>query len=156
MKCVTEQTRSNSRQSLRNKNPRKKLRVIVDANFLLIPSQFNVDIFEEMARVLNQSFEPVMTLLTYRELQNIAEKSSPKLQRQAVLALKLAAKCRMINVEKTSAESHDNLIVRLAFAMKCCVATNDRELKKKLRKLGLTVIYLRQKSHLAVEGAVQV
>lgn len=156
MKCVTEQTRSNSRQSLRNKNPRKKLRVIVDANFLLIPSQFNVDIFEEMARVLNQSFEPVMTLLTYRELQNIAEKSSPKLQRQAVLALKLAAKCRMINVERTSAESHDNLIVRLAFAMKCCVATNDRELKKKLRKLGLTVIYLRQKSHLAVEGAVQV
>lgn len=154
MDCVTGQAKSNSRKNFGTKKPRKELRVIVDSNFLFIPSQFNLDIFEEMARVLNRSFEPVMTLPTYRELQKIAERSPPKLQRQAVLALKLAGKCRMINVEKDRSESHDNLIVRLAFEMKCCVATNDRELKKKLRKLGLAVIYLRQKSHLAAEGTV--
>jgi rRNA-processing protein FCF1 len=154
MDCVTEQAKSNSRKNFGTKKPRKELRVIVDSNFLFIPSQFNLDIFEEMARVLNRSFEPVMTLPTYRELQKIAERSPPKLQRQTVLALKLASKCRMINVEKDRSESHDNLIVRLALEMKCCVATNDRDLKKKLRKLGLAVIYLRQKSHLAVEGTV--
>ncbi len=156
MTCSTEQSKNNHRQNVGDKNPQKKLRVIVDANFLLVPSQFSVDIFDELARVLNRSFEPLMTLPTYRELQKIAKASAPKLQRQAILALKLAGKCRIINVEKSSSESHDNLIVRLAFAMKCCVATNDRELKKKLRKLGLTVIYLRQRSHLVVEGAVQV
>jgi rRNA-processing protein FCF1 len=156
MKCSTEQTKKNRQEDLGDKHRQKKLRVIVDANFLLIPSQFSVDIFEELAQVLNRSFEPLITLPTYRELQTIAEKSPPKLQRQAILALKLAGKCRIINVKKNSSESHDNLIVRLASAMKCCVATNDRALKKKLRQLGLTVIYLRQRSHLAVDGAVQV
>ncbi len=156
MKCSMEQTETDHQEDVGDRHLQKKLRVLVDANFLLIPSQFSVDIFKELARVLNRSFEPLMTLPTYRELQKIARKSPPKLQRQAILALKLASKCRIINVEKNSSESHDNLIVRLAFAMKCCVATNDRELKKKLRQLGLTVIYLRQRSHLAVDGAVQV
>ncbi|MCW4053130.1 MAG: hypothetical protein NWE78_07990 [Candidatus Bathyarchaeota archaeon] len=154
MNYVTEQDKSISQKHLGTKRPGKELKVIVDSNFLFIPSQFNLDIFEDMARVLNRSFEPVMALPTYREMQKIAERSPPKLQRQAVLALKLAGKCRMINVEKNSCESHDDFIVRLAFEMKCCVATNDRDLKKKLRKLGLAIIYLRQKSHLAVEGTL--
>jgi len=132
----------------------KPLQVIFDSSFLFIPFQFNVDIFEEMEKVLNRRFEPIITTPTYKELQKIAGLSSPKLKRQATLALKLAEKCRKINVEKRRNELHDEVLVRVASEMRCCVATNDRDLKKRIRKLGLPVIYLRQKSHLAVEGAV--
>ncbi|NIU39058.1 hypothetical protein GWN65_03535, partial [Candidatus Bathyarchaeota archaeon] len=36
----------------------------------------------------------------------------------------------------------------------CPVATNDRELRKRLRNLGVPVIFLRQRHRLELEGAV--
>jgi rRNA-processing protein FCF1 len=128
--------------------------VILDSSFLFIPSQFNIDIFEELAIVLNRRFEPVILSSTYKELQRIAESGSTKLRRQATLALKFAQKYREIDVEKDSAESHDSVIVRVASEMECCVATNDRALRRRLRRINVPVIYLRQKSHLSVDGAI--
>ena len=107
-----------------------------------------------MERILNRRFEPIIITPTYKELQTIADLSSHKLKRQATMALKFAEKCREIHVEKGRHELHDDVLVRVAFEMKCCVATNDKDLKKRIRKLGLPVIYMRQKSHLVVEGAV--
>jgi rRNA-processing protein FCF1 len=130
------------------------LQVIFDSSFLFIPSQFKIDIFEEMEKVLNRKFDPIITTPTCKELQKIADLSSSKLKQQATMALKFAEKCRKIHVEKGRHELHDDVLVRVASEMRCCVATNDRDLKKRIRKLGLPVIYLRQKSHLVVEGAV--
>lgn len=88
------------------------------------------------------------------ELLKIAEKGSPKMRQQASLALKLAEKCRMVNVEQSFKETHDDVIVRVAKDWRCPVATNDRELRKRLRIISVPVIYLRQKSHLEVEGDI--
>jgi len=133
---------------------KKPLKVILDSSFLFIPSQFNIDIFEELAKVLNRRFEPIILSSTYKELQKIAETGSTKVRRQAAFALKFAQRCRQIEVEKGVGESHDTVIVRAASEMACCVATNDRELRKRLRRINVPVVYLRQKSHLAVDGAV--
>ncbi len=132
----------------------KAPKIILDSSFLFIPSQFKIDIFEESAAVLNQRFEPLILSSTYEELQRIAQSGSPKLRRQAAFALKLAQKCRRIDIEKRQEESHDDVIVRVASEMACCVATNDRVLRKRLRRKSVPVIYLRQKSRLAVEGAI--
>ncbi len=51
-------------------------------------------------------------------------------------------------------ESVDDVILRVASENKLPVATNDSELRKKLRERGIPVIYLREKSKLEVEGAV--
>lgn len=136
------------------KKSRTPLRVILDSSFLFIPSQFSIDIFEELATVLNRRFELVILSPTYKELQRIAESGTPKLCRQATLALKFAQKCRTIDVEKGNTESHDSVIVRVASEMECCVATNDRALRRRLRRINVPVIYLRQKSRLAVDGAI--
>lgn len=128
--------------------------MILDSNFLFIPSQFHVDIFKELAKLLSQRFDPVLLSPTHMELLKIAEKGSPKTRQQASLALKLAEKCRMINVEQSVKETSDDVIVRVAKDWRCPVATNDRELRKRLRIISVPVIYLREKSHLEVEGDI--
>jgi rRNA-processing protein FCF1 len=132
----------------------KKIRVIFDSNFLFIPSQFRLDVFEELANLLSQRFEPVLLSPTHRELLKIAEKGTPKLRKQASLALKLAEKCRVVHVEKGLEETHDDVIVRVATEWRCPVATNDRELRKRLRNREVPVIFLRQKHRLELEGTV--
>lgn len=130
------------------------IKVVLDANFFLVPSQFNVDIFEEMAKLLNQRFEPVLLSSTKKELQGLAESASTKKRKQALLALRLGEKCRLIPVEKGLKETYDDVIVRVAAEWKSPVATNDRELRRRLRNLGVAVIFLRQKRRLELEGAV--
>ena len=44
------------------------MKVILDSNFLCVPSQFQVDIFEELIRHLNQRVDPVLLSATYQEL----------------------------------------------------------------------------------------
>jgi len=130
------------------------IKVIFDSNFLFVPSQFQLDIFEELTNLLNQRFEPVLLSPTYRELLKIAEKGSPKRRKQASLALKLAEKCRLIHIEKGLEETHDDVIVRIATEWRCPVATNDRELRKKLRSVGVSVIFLRQRQRFELEGTI--
>ena len=114
-----------------------KIKVVLDANFLFVPSQFHLDIFEELSNLLNRQFESILLSSTQRELQGLAESNSPKKQKQAMLALKLAEKCRVVPVEKGLRETYDDVIVRVAAEWRSPVATNDRELRKNLRKKNL-------------------
>jgi rRNA-processing protein FCF1 len=130
------------------------LKVILDANFLFVPSQFGVDVFEELAKLLNRRFEPILLSSTQKELEGLAESSSIKIRKQALLALRLSEKCSFVSVEKTVNETYDDVIVRVASEWRVPVGTNDRELHKRLRKIGVPVIFLRQKSRLEMDGAV--
>ncbi len=117
----------------------------------MVPAQFGIDIFEEMTNLLNKKTEPTLLTPIYRELQKIAASKHPKRRLEARLALKLAEKCRIVKTEPSADETVDDLIVRLAKKWKCLVATNDRELRKKLKKKAVPVIFLRQKTHLECE-----
>jgi rRNA-processing protein FCF1 len=130
------------------------IKVVLDANFFFVSSQFNVDIFEELENLLNRRFEPILLSSTLKELQGLAESSSPKQRSQAQLALRLSEKCRFVAVEKSLNETYDDVVVRVATDWKCPVATNDRELRGRLRKVGVPVVFLRQKKRLELEGAV--
>jgi len=99
-------------------------------------------------------FEPILLSTTYQELQKMAAKGSPSRRKQALLALKLAEKCRLVSIEKEEGETNDDVILRIAAEWKSPVATNDRELRRKLRNRGLPVIFLRGKSRLELEGAL--
>ena len=133
---------------------KEKVKVIFDSNFLFVPSQFQLDIFEELTNLLNQRFDPILLSPTQEELQKLAKEGSPKTRKQASLALRIAEKCRVVHIEKGLKETHDDVIVRVAAEWKCPVATNDRELRKRLRNLRVPVIFLRQRHRLELEGAV--
>ena len=130
------------------------IKVILDSNFLFVPLKFKIDIFEGMVNLLKQRFEPVLLSTTYMELQRMAERGSPKLQKQAKTALKFAEKCSLVDVERGEEETNDDVIARVAAQWRCPVATNDRALKQRLRDISIPVIYLRQKSRLELEGSV--
>jgi rRNA-processing protein FCF1 len=132
-----------------------RIKVILDSNFLFVPLQFKIDIFEGITNLLNQRFEPVILSPIHRELQKMTEKTTPKLRRQSLVALRLAGKCSIINVEKRMEETNDDVIIRVAAQWgKCPVATNDKELRKRLRNINIPVIYLRQKSRFELEGSI--
>ena len=128
------------------------LKIIIDTNFFLIPSKFRLDIFEELDNLLGRRVEPVILSPTYFELQKLAASNSVKLSKQAQLGLRLAGRCKIVDIERRVNESNDDLTLRVAVEWRCPVATNDGELRRKLRNLGVPVVFLRQMSRLEVEG----
>lgn len=129
-------------------------KIILDANFLFVPSQFHLDIFEELNRVLGQQVEPLILSSTLEELHKLAKSRSIKKSKQTLLGLELARKGRIVEIGRRSDESNDDVILRAATEMKCPVATNDGKLRQRLREAGVPVVFLRQKSKLAVDGSV--
>lgn len=132
---------------------KKPLKVILDSNALFVPLQFKIDIFEELEKLLNMKFELILLSPIRRELENLAEIGSPKMQKNASYALKMAEKCKLVELdEKIDGSSPDDVIVRVAREWKSLVFTNDRELRKRLRNINVPVIYVRQKSRLGIDG----
>jgi rRNA-processing protein FCF1 len=127
------------------------IKVILDSNFLFVPIQFKTDIFDELEGLLGR-FEPIVLSTTVEELEGLLRNRSVKIRRQASLALELAKRCKIIEVEKNLEESCDNVILRIAKEWKCPVATNDGILRRRLREAEVATIFLRQKSLLEIEG----
>jgi rRNA-processing protein FCF1 len=132
----------------------KEIKIILDSNALFVPLQFRIDIFEELKTLLKRNFEPILLMPVLRELEKLAEVGSPQMKRNASYALKLAKKCKLVDIKEDSVFSPDDVIVKTAMEWSCPVFTNDRRLRKRLRDINVPVIYVRQKSRLEINGAI--
>ena len=130
------------------------VKVIADSNFLMLPSQRRIDIFRELYLSLNRSVQIIILSPVYDELRNISLTRHPKLRKQASLTLKMIEGLEIVNTKPNSKETVDDFIIRFAKESKYPVATNDKELRKKLRSNNIPVIYLRQGVRLEIEGQV--
>jgi hypothetical protein len=133
---------------------KKAMKVILDSNALFVPLQFKINIFEELRTILDRNFEPVLLLPVKRELERLADKGSPKMRKNASFALGLAEKCKLVDVKDEHATSPDEAIIQAAKKWNCPVFTNDKVLRKRLRDINAPVIYVRQKSHLEIDGRI--
>jgi rRNA-processing protein FCF1 len=131
---------------------KKPLRIILDSNALFVPLQFRIDIFEELKTLLNARFEPVLLSPILEELEKLAKEGSVTMRKDANYALKLAEKCKIIQLKESSDASPDDVIVKAAAEWKNPVFTNDKQLRKRLRDINVPVIYVRQKSRLEIDG----
>lgn len=131
---------------------KKALKVILDSNALFVPLQFKIDIFEELGKLLNAKFEPVLLSPVRQEIERLTTEASPQVKRNASYALKLVEKCRLVEMEEEPGVPPDDVIVEMARKWGCPVFTNDRQLRKRLRDINVSVIYVRQKSRLEVDG----
>ena len=129
------------------------IKIILDSNFLFVPFQFQIDIFEELEALVGR-FEPVVLSTTLEELEALSRKSSAKTRRLALSALDLVKRCRTVEVERKPQESHDDVVLRVAKEWRSPVATNDRTLRKRLREAEVATIFLRQRARLDIEGAL--
>jgi hypothetical protein len=126
-------------------------KVILDSNAFFIPLRFKIDVFEDLKTLLNRNFTPVLIPVVRREIEKMAKTASPKVRKEAAYALKLAEKCRLIKVDEEEG-SADDAVVKAAVELAAAVFTNDTKLRKRLRNINVPVIYVRQKSHLKIDG----
>lgn len=132
------------------------MKILLDTNFLLIPAQFGVDIFQELDRLISQKHELLIFDGITKELGELA-KTSIKRQKEVQVALELAKRCNIFEINSSSTASFNNvddIILHYATTNNWIVATNDRELRKKLRSQHIPVIYLRKKAVLAIDGEI--
>jgi len=121
--------------------------IILDTNFLLIPAQFNVDIFSEIERICDFPYQLCIVDKTLSELDSIIENQRQKYKNSAKLALKLL-KSKAVKIIKTKKDKYvDDLIFDLAENADIIIATQDKELKKRLKN---PIITLRQKKYLKI------
>jgi uncharacterized protein len=133
---------------------KETLKVILDSNALFVPFQFRIDVFGELERLLNRKFELVLLSSVKRELEILAGKGSPKMRRNACCALKFAERCRLVEVGASASALTDDVIVKVAGEGGSVVFTSDKQLRRRLRDISVPVIYVRQKSHLEIDGMI--
>ena len=124
-------------------------KILLDTNFLMACSQFKVDIFAEFDRLCDFNYRLFVLDNILKELKDIIETQKSVHKDAAKVALQLL-KLKKVNVVKTGSEKHtDNII--LDYAEKgYLVATQDKDLKRRLINRDLSVIALRQKKVLVV------
>lgn len=118
-------------------------KIILDTNFLTIPYQFNVDIFEEIDRIMEEDYELITLDKVVEELKRMKRGKDAIAAR---IGLELIKK-KNIKVIKTDEKKVDNAIVKLA-NKGMIVATNDKVLREKIKNKNVKVLYLRSKKHL--------
>jgi rRNA-processing protein FCF1 len=118
--------------------------VIIDTNGLMIPGQFGVDIFMELKRLGFDSY--VVPRASVRELEKISTYGRGRDRTAAKIALSLMERCTIVEKEGFA----DDVIMDLAASKEDAVLTNDIILKKRLCSKGVTIVQLREKTHLSL------
>ena len=125
--------------------------VEIDTNFFMVPFQFNVDIIDELEKAL-PSYKLTTPIFVINELKGLKRNNKGKIRLNADLALKLAnsSNIEIKDISLENNETVDDALLRVSEVL----ATNDIELKKRARKKGITVAYLRQKKYIAIDGKI--
>lgn len=126
-------------------------KIILDTNFLLIPGQFKIDIFTEIRCLVDFQYRFFIIDKTIDELNKIIEDKNTKVKDReyAKIGLELI-KLNKIGKIKSDKKYVDDAIVEKA-DKDSVVATSDKELKKRLKKKGVKIIFLKKKQVLALE-----
>ena len=124
-------------------------KILLDTNFLMICFQFNVDIFTQIDKISTFKYKIFILDKTLQELKKIVERQKGKNRDSARIALKLISIKGIQVINTKSDEKTDDNILDVASKDDFIVATQDKDLKRKLVNQGCKVIVLKQKKVLA-------
>lgn len=130
----------------------KKLRVLLDTSFLMLTSEVKTNIFNEIEKIIQRKPEFITIQSVINELKRIIEKGKIKEKKKASMALKIikSENIKIIDDAGIPGDNVDEKILNLAKILsneRIIIATNDRELKKHLREMGIPVILYRERDH---------
>jgi hypothetical protein len=122
------------------------LSILLDTNFLLDMLRYKVDfsIFDN----IEEKVELFVSSETLREIKSMANRKT-KEGRLALIALKLIESQKIKIVQSFKKEVDEDLLA-LAKKEGFIVATNDKDLKEKLKKENVRIICLRNKKKIEV------
>ncbi len=116
--------------------------VLLDANALLMPFQFRLNLEAELRRLLGD-VDIAVPAPVLEEVRLLATHD-----RHARAAERLAARYRVVEGHGSA----DDALLELGAALHAVVVTSDQPLLDRLTKEGVPRIFLRSRSHLVLEG----
>jgi len=138
--------------------------IVIDANFILLPFQFKIDYLHDID--INLEGQTVFILfkqiLDELEAKKLREPNATKF----IMNLKSGLSYLKTNdvkynivynhLTKSNEETTDDFLVRKCKDLKgrekrVYLASNDADLRRKVRKMGISTIFLRQKKFLAFD-----
>ncbi|MFW9825363.1 MAG: PIN domain-containing protein [Candidatus Thorarchaeota archaeon] len=138
--------------------------VVIDSNFILLPFQFKIDYLNEIRLNLEGQIKFIIFQQIFNELEakNRRESKSTKFKRLLKFGLIYLEKNKTIyDIEimdeiKRDFETTDEFLLRKLTEFKekhqnVFIATNDSDLRRRSKKLCVSVIFLRQKKYLSIE-----
>lgn len=135
--------------------------VILDANFLLVPSQLKIDIYSQFGLLGIEPFELYVYRATIIELEYKIQQdlTKKKLQREFQLAKQLLTTRphKMIELARDFAQPVDDWLIVRALELKTegktvYLATNDKQLRHKCKQNDIKSIFVRGLKKLVIEG----
>ncbi len=125
-------------------------KILLDTNFLMICFQFKVDIFAQIDKISAFNYRLFVLDKSIDELKKIVEEQKGRHKDAAKIALKLIA-IKNIGIIKTkSNEKTDDIILDIASKEDFIVATQDKDLKRRLINQSVSIIVLKQKKNLVI------
>ena len=127
-------------------------KIIIDTNFLVSAIRFKIDLFSELQRICDFKYTICIVDGIIDELEKLAETGKPKDKIAARISLELIKKEKIkitrISPKNKRVKNVDLLILNLIKEGDFIVATQDKELKREIKKKRVPLIVLRQKRYL--------
>ena len=124
------------------------MKILLDANALMMPVQFQIDLFDEL-RMLLGAFEPVVLSGVIGELTGLS-RAKGRDGAAARHGLQLGEKCTVVESGEFQSESVDAQMIEYAARNTCMVVTNDRRIRNALLTRGISVISMRNQKKLEI------
>ncbi len=121
---------------------RKGLKVVLDTNVLLMISE-GIDVFSAIEDAVLCKCEFIVPKHVVKELQRLSESESVRIRKAAALALRMINE-KGVRIVEVDAVDADEAVLVAALRERAAVATNDKDLRRRARALGLTEIYYRE------------
>ncbi len=122
-------------------------KVLLDTNFLLVPYQFKLDVFEKMKDVFEGDYSLVVPSGVVGELKRLSL-GRGKEGAAARFGLKLLSLREHEGVE--SSGNVDEWILEYAQKERAVVATNDKALREKLKRKRVKVLSLISRARIGI------
>ena len=109
-----------------------------------------IDYVEELKRILDFNYKVYIIDKTLDELDNIIETKKGKAKTDTKLAKAILKANKIPEIKTKKNKIVDDLILEIVDKDNFIVATMDAELKRKLKKLGVSIVVIRQKKYLTL------
>lgn len=108
----------------------------MDTNFLAVPFKFKIDVFEEIKKSIPDA--------RFYTVNGVVKEVKKLKYSKSILGLIKKEKVKILKKEGMT----DDALLEVALEKKALVCTNDKELKERCLKKGVSVIFMRGKSKL--------
>ncbi len=121
--------------------------VVLDSSAILMPFEFSIDLENELTRLLGK-YKMVIPSPIIEELKFLSENGKGRKKTFAKASFEIIEKYAIAEAGNTRG---DDSVLFLAKELNGIVVTNDRELRKRAKEVGLHTIFLRNKSKLVLD-----